>query len=98
MHKKEKKEEQELLDYIRNYRQFFRNSIKEKLLKDREERHKKGEVFLQGFWISRDKISNIQKNLLKKGCIVFIEIHIIFIIFASLIFFLWISFKRFFLP
>jgi hypothetical protein len=98
MHKKEKKEEQELINYIRNYRELFRESIKEKLLKDREEKHKKGEVFLQGFWGSRDKIENIQKYLLKRGRVVFIEIHIIFFIFASFIFFLWILFKRFFLP
>ena len=98
MNKKERKEEKELINRIKDFRRLFRNSLKEKLLKEREERHKKGEVFFKGFWVPQDKISNIQNALLKKGRTVFFEIHFLVIILILFNFLLWMVFKQSLLP
>jgi len=98
MNKKERKEEKELISRIRDFRRLFRNSLKDKLLKEREEKHEKGEVFFKGIWIPRDKISDIQNALLKRGRAVFFEIHFLVIILILLTFLLWALFKIYFLP
>ena len=93
-----KKEEIELINKIKDYRQKFRDELKDKLLKEREERHNKGEVFLKGFWVPQNKTENIQKMLKRNSVITFLEIHVlIFIVFLfnSL---LWIIFKKILLP
>jgi hypothetical protein len=98
MNKEERKEEKELINQIKDFRRLFRDSLKEKLLKEREERHKKGEVFFKGFWVPQDKISKVQKALLKRGRTVFFEIHFLVIILILFSFLLWMVFKRFLLP
>jgi hypothetical protein len=98
MNKKERKEEKELINKLRDFRRLFRDSLKEKLFKEREERHKKGEVFFKGLWVPLNKISNIQNTLLRKGRIVFFEIHFLVIIVILLNFLLWIVFEHFLLP
>jgi hypothetical protein len=98
MNKKERKEEKELINQIKDFRRLFRDSLKEKLLEEREERHKKGEVFFKGFWVPQDKISEVQKALLKRGRIIFFEIHFLVIILILFSFLLWMVFKRFLLP
>jgi len=95
---KERKEEKELINQINNYRQLFRDSLKGKLFKDREERHKKGEVFYEGFWVPQEKLSDIQNILVKRGRTVFFEIHFLVIILILLTFLLWALFKIFLLP
>jgi hypothetical protein len=98
MNKKERKEEKELVNRIKDFKRLFRDSFKVKLLKEREEKHKKGKVFYKGFWIPQEKISNIQKALSKRGYIVFFEIHFLVFIFILLNIFLWIVFRSFLLP
>jgi hypothetical protein len=98
MSKKERKEEKELINQIKDFRRSFRDSLKETLLKDREKRHKKGEVFYEGFWVPQEKISSIQKFFLKRGRIVFFEIHLLVIILVLFSVLFWIIFERFFLP
>ena len=98
MSKKERKQEEELINQIRHFRQLFRDSVLETLSKDREKRHKKGEVFYEGFWVPREKISGLQKFFLKRGRIVFFEIHLLVIILLLFCFIFWIFFKRFLLP
>ena len=98
MNKKERKEEKDLINQIREFRKLFRNSLKKKLFKEREERHRMGEVFFKGFWVSQKKLSNIQKVLLKRGRIVFFEIHLLVIMVVLFNFLLWIIFERFLLP
>ena len=98
MDKKERKEEKELINQIREFRRLFRDSLKDNLFKDRDERHKKGEVFYEGSWVPQEKLSNIQKILLKRGRLVFFEIHFLVIILVLLNFLLWTIFERFFLP
>ncbi|MBW3021332.1 hypothetical protein KY328_00270 [Candidatus Woesearchaeota archaeon] len=93
-----KKEEIELINQIKDYRQKFRDELKDKLLKEREERHNKGEVFLKGLWIPKNKVLKIQKMLKRNSAIIFLELHVlIFIVFLfnSL---LWIIFQRSLLP
>ncbi len=98
MNKKERKEEKELVNRIKDFKRLFRDSLKEKLLKEREEKHKKGKVFYKGFWIPQEKISNIQKALLKRGYTVFFEIH--FLVFILILFniLFWTIFELFLLP
>lgn len=98
MNKKERKEEKELLNQIKGFRKLFRDSLKENLLKKREERHKKGEVFFNGLWVPLNKISDIQNTLAKKGRAVFFEIHFLVIVLILLIFLLWTLFKIYVLP
>ena len=98
MDKKERKEEKELINQIREFRRLFRDSLKDNLFKDRDERHKKGEVFYEGSWVSQEKLSNIQKVLSKRGRVVFFEIHLLVIMVVLFNFFLWMVFKLFFLP
>lgn len=98
MNKKERKEEKELVNRIKDFKRLFRDSLKGKLLKEREEKHKKGKVFYKGFWIPQEKISNIQKALLKRGYIVFFEIHLLVFIFVLFNILLWIVFESFLLP
>jgi hypothetical protein len=98
MSKTERKEEQELINQIKNYRRLFRDSFKENLFKDRDERHKKGEVFYEGSWVPQEKLSYLQKILLKRGRIVFFEIHLLVIVIVLFNFLLWIIFDRFLLP
>jgi hypothetical protein len=98
MDKKERKEEKELINQIREFRRFFRDSLKDNLFKDRDERHKKGEVFYEGSWFPQEKLSNIQKVLLKRGRVVFFEIHLLVIMVVLFNFLLWIIFERFLLP
>jgi hypothetical protein len=98
MDKKERKEEKELINQIRELRRLFRDSLKDNLFKDRDERHKKGEVFYEGSWVPQETLSNIQKILLKRARLVFFEIHFLVIILVLLNFLLWTTFERFFLP
>jgi len=98
MSKKERKQEEELINQIRHFRQLFRDTLVETLSKDREKRHKKGKVFYEGFWVPQEKISSIQKFFLKRGRIVFFEIHLLVIILLLFVFFLWKLFGRLFLP
>ena len=98
MDKKERKEEKELINQIREFRRLFRDSLKDNLFKDRDERHKKGEIFYEGSWVPQEKLSNIQKILLKRGRIVFFEIHFLVIILVLLNFLLWTIFERYLLP
>src|SRR4030043_1233174 len=98
MDKKERKEEKELINQIREFRRLFRDSLKDNLFKDRDERHKKGEIFYEGAWVPQEKLSNIQKILLKRGRIVFFEIHFLVIILVLLNFLLWTIFERYLLP
>jgi hypothetical protein len=98
MNKKERKEEKELVNRIKDFKRLFRDSLKVKLLKEREEKHKKGKVFYKGFWVSKDKISNIQKTLLKKGYMVFFEIHFLVFILILLNILLWTVFRSFLFP
>lgn len=98
MNKRERKEENELVNRIKDFKRLFRDSIKDKLLKEREEKHKKEKVFYNGFWIPQEKISNIQKTFLKKGYIVFFEIHLLVFILILFNILLWIVFKSYLLP
>ena len=98
MSDKERKQEEELINQIRHFRRLFRDTLEETLSKDREKRHKKGEVFYEGFWVPQEKISSIQKFFLKRGRIVFFEIHLLVIILLLFVFFLWKLFGRLFLP
>ncbi len=98
MSKTERKEEQELINQIKKYRQLFRDSFKENLFKERDERHKKGEVFYEGSWVPQEKLSYLQKVLLERGRIVFFEIHLLVVMVVLFNFLLWIIFERFLLP
>ena len=98
MNKKERKEEKELVNRIKDFKRLFRDSLKGKLLKEREEKHKNGKVFYKGFWIPQKKISNIQKTLLKKGYMVFFEIHFLVFILILLNILLWTVFRSFLFP
>lgn len=98
MFSKKKKEEEELLRKIKEYKKAFRSSFKEKLFAESKERLNKGEVFFEGHWVPKDKIAKVQKIILKRGVIVFLEIHGVFLfIVLSSLFLLWI-FKIFLLP
>jgi len=98
MNKRERKEENELVNRIKDFKRLFRDSLKGKLLNEREEKHKKGKVFYKGFWIPQEKISNIQKTLFKKGYMVFFEVHLLVFIFILFNILLWIVFKSYLLP
>jgi hypothetical protein len=98
MDKKDRKEEKELINQIREFRRLFRDSLKGNLFKDKDERHKKGEVFYEGSWVPQEKLSSIQKVLLKRGRVVFFEIHLLVIMVVLFNFLLWIIFERYFLP
>ncbi len=93
-----RKEEQELLNHIKEYKLQLSNSLRKKLFNKREEKHKKGEVFFKGLWISQNKIGRIQDKLKKRGLIIFWEIHVLVFIVILFNFLLWIGFKRFLLP
>jgi hypothetical protein len=98
MSKKERKREEELINQIRHFRRLFRDALEETLIKDREKRHEKGEVFYESFWVPKEKLLNVQKILLRKGRIVFFEIHLLVIFLVLLSFLLWIVFELKFLP
>ena len=98
MGKKERKEEEELIHQTREYKHSFRKSLREELFEEMEKRHANGEIFFEGQWVPKDKISKIQRSLLRRRLIVFLEIHgvFLFIVLSNLIL-LWI-FKIFLLP
>ena len=98
MSKKERKAEKELIHQTREYKNSFRKSFGEELFQEMEKRHANGEVFFAGQWVPQDKISRIQKNFVRRGWIVFFEIHLLILalVFFNLI--LWEFFKNFFLP
>jgi hypothetical protein len=98
MSDKERKPEEELINQIRHFRRLFRDTLEETLSKDREKRHKKGEVFYEGFWVPQEKISSIQKFFLKRGRIVFFEIHLLVIILILFSLVAWTIFERYLLP
>ncbi len=98
MAKKEREEEEKLINQIREYKKSFRESLKVELFKEREEKHKKGEFFFRGFWVPQDKIANIQRRLQKRGLVIFLEIHILVLFIILLEIVLWIGFKKFLLP
>ena len=75
MGKKERKEESALINQVRDYKRKFRDSLKEKLFKEREQRHKKGEIFFKGLWVPEDKILTVRKKLKRRGLVIFLEIH-----------------------
>jgi maltodextrin utilization protein YvdJ len=98
MGKKERKEEKELIDQTREYKNSFRISFGEELFKEMEKRHANGEVFFEGQWVPQNKISKIQKTLIKRGWIVFLEIHLLILALAFFSLILWGIFKKLFLP
>jgi len=98
MSDKERKQEEELINQIRHFRRLFRDTLEETLSKDREKRHKKGEVFYEGFWVPQEKLSSIQKFFLKRGRIVFFEIHLLVIILILFSLVAWTIFERYLLP
>lgn len=91
-------EEKELIIQIKDFKQQIRDSLKKNFLREREDRHKKGEIFFKGFWIPQNKIENIQKAFLKRGKIIFFEIHILIIIVFFFNALLWFILKKFLLP
>ena len=93
-----KKEEIELINKIKDYRQKFRDELKDRLLKEREERHNKGEVFFKGLWVPQHKTENIQEMLKRNSVITFLEIHVLIFAVFLFNFLLWIVFKRILLP
>jgi hypothetical protein len=94
----EREEEEKLINQIRGYKKSFRESLREELVKEREQRHGSGEVFFKGFWVTKDKIADIQRRLQKRGLMIFLEIHILVLFIILLEIVLWIGFKKFLLP
>lgn len=96
--KKKKEEEEELFKQIKEYKKTFRLSFKEKLFAESKERLNKGEVFFEDHWVSKDKISMVQKSILKRGLVVFLEIHGVFLFIVLFNLFLLKIFKIFLYP
>lgn len=94
----EKPHKAELIKQIADYKKKFMMAAMENLLKERQQRHVKGEVFYKGHWIPQNHVSTFQKYLIKKSRIVFIEIHIVILMILLLDYALWIIFKKFLLP
>lgn len=98
MDKKERTEESALINQIRDYKRKFRDSLKENLLKEREQRHKKGEVFFKGLWVPEDKLLTVWKKLKRRGLVIFLEIQALVFILLLFNYLLWFGFERFLLP
>ena len=98
MGKKERKEESALINQVRDYKRKFRDSLKEKLFKEREQRHKKGEIFFKGLWVPEDKILTVRKKLKRRGLVIFLEIHALVFVVLLFNYLLWFGFQRFLLP
>ncbi len=98
MGKKKRRDEEELISRIQAYRKEFSLSLKDKFLKERDERHNNGEVFLKGYWIPKDLVPRLQQELTKRGRIVFFETHLLVlgVIFFTIL--IWVLFKIFLLP
>jgi hypothetical protein len=93
-----RKEEREFINQIQDYKKKFRENLKEALTREREEKHKKGDIFFKGYWVSKEKIAILQEKLKKHEFVVFLEIHILFFILLLLNILLWFVFKKFLLP
>ena len=98
MNEKTIKKEEELISRIRAYREEFNSTLKDKFLRERDQRHREGEIFFNGYWVPKELLLKIQKELTKRGRIVFFETH--FLVFCITFFFilLWVVFKFLFLP
>jgi hypothetical protein len=98
MAEKTRKEEVELLSRIEAYRQEFSSSLKNKFLQERDERHRNGEVFFEGYWVPKEMVPEIQQRLKSRGRIIFLEIHLLVLGILFFCMLLWIVFKVFLLP
>jgi hypothetical protein len=98
MAENKRKEETELLSRIEAYRQEFSVSLENKFLQERDERHRNGEVFFEGYWVHKDLLTKIQQKLTSRGQIVFLEIHLLVFVILFFCTLLGFVFERFFLP
>lgn len=98
MSKKTRKEEEELISRIQAYRQEFSSTFKDNFSQERDERHRNGDVFFEGYWVPKNLVPKIQQELTKRGRIVFFEMHLLAfgVVFFNIL--LWIVFKIFLLP
>jgi hypothetical protein len=98
VNKKTLKKEEELISRIRAYREEFKSSLNEKFLLERDQRHREGEVFFKGYWVPKELVLKIQKELTKRGRIVFFETHLLIFCITSFFMLLWIVFNKMLLP
>jgi hypothetical protein len=92
------KEEELLIQRIRDHKEKFRTSLAASFSKEMEEKIKEGKLFFSGSWVPREKLSEIYDVVLRSGKKVFIEIHLLVIMVLALNFFLVMLFKIFILP
>lgn len=98
MLKKKRKEEEALIASIESFKGDFIAALQNKLVLERDERHKNGEVFFEGYWVPKDLVPKLQQKLSKNARIVFFEVHLLalgVVLFGIL---LWIVFRIFLLP
>jgi len=91
-------EEEEILNRIREFRRDFRRKRKQELFDERTRRHNEGKVFFRGYWVPRDRLSTVLRRLRRRGWVVFIEIHLLFLSLILAFLIIWFIFKRFLLP
>lgn len=93
-----REEERTLIITIKEYKKEFRENLRKALAKEREEKHKKGEIFFKGYWVPKEKIDILQEKLKKRELVVFFEVHFLFFILLMINILLWFVFKKFLLP
>ncbi len=95
---KKRKKEEELLTRIKNFKKQSRAALRELFLKEREEGHRRGDVFFRGVWIPRDKLAVVQESLRKRHFTVFFEV--LFLLFMVIVvdLVIWVFFMKLLLP
>ncbi|MCI4626316.1 MAG: hypothetical protein L3V56_10195 [Candidatus Magnetoovum sp. WYHC-5] len=95
--KEDKTKEAIFILQVKEYKTKLRQTLKEELVKERAERHARGEIFCYNTWIPREKIQFIRKRLFLKGMAIFFELHVLFFLVMFIIYVIWNIFKRFIL-
>ncbi len=95
---RKKKIEEELLNKIRDFKRKSRVALREMFSKEREEGHKKGNVFFNGLWIPREKIAIVQESLGKRDFTVFFEVLFLLFMIITIDLVIWFFFGKLFLP
>lgn len=98
MGKTARTEEEELISRIQAYRQEVSSALKNIFLAEKDQRHRQGEIFFEGYWVPEELVPRLQQELSKRARVIFFETHLLSFGIVLLNVILWFAFRIFLLP
>jgi hypothetical protein len=87
-----------LLERARRYQIEYRQRLREDFLREREDRHGKGELYFDGFWSPRSAVPKLKRRLRERDRTISIEIVVLVVLSAVSLAGVWAVFDWIFYP